>query len=118
MTGSPSDPLSWQQHIRNKARREELAQRFRDPNDPLRIVLRDMWLTGFDAPSLHTMYLDKPMRGHGLMQAIARVNRVFRDKPGGAVVDYLGLADELRKALATTPRAGDKVTQLSIKLKL
>jgi type I restriction enzyme R subunit len=106
MTGSPSDPLSWQQHIRNKARREELAQRFRDPNDPLRIVLRDMWLTGFDAPSLHTMYLDKPMRGHGLMQAIARVNRVFRDKPGGAVVDYLGLADELRKALATYTESG------------
>ena len=92
MTGSASDPLDWQPHIRNKPRREALAKRFRDPSDPLQVVLvRDMWLTGFDAPSLHTMYVDKPMRGHGLMQAIARVNRVFRDKPGGLVVDYLGL---------------------------
>ena len=91
MTGSASDPLDWQPHIRNKARREALANRFRDPADPLRVVLvRDMWLTGFDAPSLHTMYVDKPMRGHGLMQAIARVNRVFKDKPGGLVVDYSG----------------------------
>jgi type I restriction enzyme, R subunit len=107
MTGSASDKLDWQPHIRNKPRREALAQRFRDPKDPFQIVLvRDMWLTGFDAPSLHTMYLDKPMRGHGLMQAIARVNRVFRDKPGGLVVDYLGLADELRKALATYTEAG------------
>ena len=97
MTGSASDPLDWQPHIRNKPRREALAQRFRDPADPFRIVIvRDMWLTGFDAPSLHTMYVDKPMRGHGLMQAIARVNRVFHDKPGGLVVDYLGLADELQ----------------------
>ena len=79
-------------------RREDLANRFRDPTDPFRIVIvRDMWLTGFDAPSLHTMYVDKPMRGHGLMQAIARVNRVFKDKPGGLVVDYLGLADELKQ---------------------
>ena len=100
-TGSASDPLKWQPHIRNKPRREALANRFRDPDDPLRVVLvRDMWLTGFDAPSLHTMYVDKPMRGHGLMQAIARVNRVFRDKPGGLVVDYLGLAHELKKALS------------------
>ena len=100
MTGSASDPPDWQPHIRNKPRREALARRFRDPNDPLRIVLvRDMWLTGFDAPSLHTMYLDKPMRGHGLMQAIARVNRVFKDKPGGLVVDYLGVANELRQAI-------------------
>ena len=107
MTGSASDPLEWQQHVRNKARREALANRFRDPNDPFRIVLvRDMWLTGFDAPSLHTMYLDKPMRGHGLMQAIARVNRVFRDKPGGLVVDYLGLADDLRQALVTYTESG------------
>jgi type I restriction enzyme R subunit len=107
MTGSASDPLGWQPHIRNKPRREALAQRFRDPNDPFKIVIvRDMWLTGFDAPSLHTMYVDKPMRGHGLMQAIARVNRVFRDKPGGLVVDYLGLADELRKALATYTESG------------
>ena len=100
MTGSASDPQGWQQHIRNKSRRETLAKRFRDTDDELQIVLvRDMWLTGFDAPSLHTMYLDKPMRGHGLMQAITRVNRVFKDKPGGLVVDYLGVADDLRKAI-------------------
>ena len=107
MTGSASDPPDWQPHIRNKARRELLAKRFRDPGDPLQIVLvRDMWLTGFDAPSLHTMYVDKPMRGHGLMQAIARVNRVFQDKPGGLVVDYLGLAHELKRALATYTESG------------
>ena len=107
MTGSASDPLDWQPHIRNKARREVLAQRFRDPSDPLQIVLvRDMWLTGFDAPSLHTMYVDKPMRGHGLMQAIARVNRVFKDKPGGLVVDYQGLAQDLKQALATYTESG------------
>ena len=109
MTGSASDPLDWQPHIRNKARREALAQRFRDPDDPLKVVLvRDMWLTGFDAPSLHTMYVDKPMRGHGLMQAIARVNRVFKDKPGGLIVDYLGLAQDLKKALATYTESGGK----------
>ena len=109
MTGSASDPLEWQQHIRNKARREGLAQRFRNPDDPLQVVLvRDMWLTGFDAPSLHTMYVDKPMRGHGLMQAIARVNRVFKDKPGGLVVDYLGLANDLKQALATYSESGGK----------
>ena len=107
MTGSASDPLDWQPHIRNKQRREALANRFRDPADPLRIVLvRDMWLTGFDAPSLHTMYIDKPMRGHGLMQAIARVNRVFKDKPGGLVVDYLGLAHELKAALSIYTESG------------
>jgi len=107
MTGSASDPPDWQPLIRNKKRRELLAKRFRDPRDPLRVVLvRDMWLTGFDAPSLHTMYVDKPMRGHGLMQAIARVNRVFRDKPGGLVVDYLGLAHELKRALATYTESG------------
>ena len=109
MTGSASDPPDWQPHIRNKARREALAKRFRDAGDPLQIVLvRDMWLTGFDAPSLHTMYVDKPMRGHGLMQAIARVNRVFKDKPGGLVVDYLGLANELKQALATYTESGGK----------
>ncbi len=109
MTGSASDPLDWQPHIRNKPRREALARRFRDAADPLRMVLvRDMWLTGFDAPSLHTLYVDKPMRGHGLMQAIARVNRVFRDKPGGLVVDYLGLAHELKRALATYTESGGK----------
>src|SRR5207237_7555633 len=107
MTGSAFDPLEWQEHIRNKPRREALARRFKDPRDPLKIVLvRDMWLTGFDAPCLHTMYLDKPMRGHGLMQAIARVNRVFKDKPGGLVVDYLGLAHELKQALANYTQNG------------
>ena len=109
MTGSASDPLDWQPHVRNKPRREALAQRFRDASDPFSIVLvRDMWLTGFDAPSLHTMYVDKPMRGHGLMQAIARVNRVFRDKPGGLVVDYLGLAQDLREATVTYTESGGK----------
>ena len=107
MTGAASDPPDWQPLIRNKARREALANRFREPGDPLRMVLvRDMWLTGFDAPSLHTMYVDKPMRAHGLMQAIARVNRVFKDKPGGLVVDYLGLAHELKRALATYTESG------------
>ncbi|HWO58081.1 MAG TPA: HsdR family type I site-specific deoxyribonuclease, partial [bacterium] len=100
MTGSATDPLPWQGHIRNKQRRERLAERFKDPNDKFMIVIvRDMWLTGFDVPCLHTMYIDKPMRGHGLMQAIARVNRVYGDKPGGLIVDYLGLADQLQRAL-------------------
>ena len=107
MTGSASDPPDWQPLLRSKSGREALARRFRDPADELRIVLvRDMWLTGFDAPSLHTMYVDKPMRAHGLMQAIARVNRVFGDKPGGLVVDYLGLAHELKRALATYTESG------------
>src|SRR5437899_481748 len=107
MTGSASDPLDWQPHVRTKQRRDSVADRYRNPADPFQIVIvRDMWLTGFDAPSLHTMYLDKPMRAHGLMQAIARVNRVFKDKPGGLVVDYLGLADELKRALATYTEAG------------
>src|SRR5204863_1780211 len=109
MTGSASDPLGWQPHIRSKARREALARRFKDPADPLKLVIvRDMWLTGFDVPCLHTMYLDKPMRGHGLMQAIARVNRVFRDKPGGPVVDYFGVAQELKYAMATYTESGGK----------
>lgn len=100
MTGSASDPLEWQGHIGNKKRRDDLANRARDPDDPLKLVLvRDMWLTGFDAPSMHTMYIDKPMRGHGLMQAIARVNRVFKDKPGGLVVDYIGIGQNLKSAL-------------------
>ena len=115
MTGSASDPLKWQPHIRNKKSREALASRFRDAADPFKIVIvRDMWLTGFDAPSLHTMYVDKPMRGHGLMQAIARVNRVFRDKPGGLVVDYLGLAQELKQALKTYTESGGKGDAVSI----
>ncbi len=107
MTGSAADPLAWQRHIRNKPAREALAGRFKDPDDALKLVIvRDMWLTGFDVPALHTMYIDKPMRGHALMQAIARVNRVFRDKPGGLVVDYLGFADQLKRALAQYTAGG------------
>jgi type I restriction enzyme R subunit len=107
MTGKPSERIEWQPHIRNKQRREGLAKRFKDPSDLLKLVIvRDMWLTGFDVPCLHTMYVDKPMQRHGLMQAIARVNRVFRDKPGGLVVDYLGLADQLKKALADYTESG------------
>ncbi len=107
MTGNAAEGPRVAKHARNKARREILANRFRDEQDPLKIVIvRDMWLTGFDAPPLHTMYLDKPMRGHGLMQAIARVNRVFKDKPGGLVVDYLGLAHELKQALAIYTESG------------
>ena len=105
MTGAASDPREWQQHIGGKARRELLAKRAKDPDDPLKLVLvRDMWLTGFDAPSMHTMYVDKPMRGHGLMQAIARVNRVFRDKPAGLIVDYIGVAQNLKSALSEYSR--------------
>ncbi|HZI12196.1 MAG TPA: type I restriction endonuclease subunit R [Myxococcus sp.] len=109
MTGSASDRAELQPHIRNRSRREALAKRLKDPKDPLKLVIvRDMWLTGFDAPCLHTMYVDKPMQGHGLMQAIARVNRVFRDKPGGLVVDYLGLADQLKRALHTYTESGGR----------
>ncbi|MBY3153179.1 type I restriction endonuclease subunit R [Rhizobium laguerreae] len=101
MTGSASDPLEWQPHIGNKKRRDDLAKRARKLDDPVKLVIvRDMWLTGFDAPCMHTMYIDKPMRGHGLMQAIARVNRVFKDKPGGLIVDYIGIAQNLKNALA------------------
>jgi type I restriction enzyme R subunit len=107
MTGSAEDGPEWQKHIRSKDARRKLANRFKDAKDAFKIVIvRDMWLTGFDAPCLHTMYADKPMQGHGLMQAIARVNRVFRDKPGGLVVDYLGLADQLKKALVTYTESG------------
>ena len=105
MTGAASDPEDWQRHIGGKARRELLAKRIKDSDDTLRLVIvRDMWLTGFDAPSLHTMYVDKPMRGHGLMQAIARVNRVFRDKPAGLIVDYIGIAQNLKSALGQYSR--------------
>ena len=105
MTGAASDPKEWQRHIGGKARRELLAKRAKDPDDPLKLVIvRDMWLTGFDAPSMHTMYIDKPMRGHGLMQAIARVNRVFRDKPAGLIVDYIGIAQNLKAALGQYSR--------------
>jgi type I restriction enzyme R subunit len=101
MTGSASDPLDWQEHIRNKARRKAIGDRLKDPKDELKLVIvRDMWLTGFDAPCLHTLYIDKPMNGHNLMQAIARVNRVFGDKDGGLVIDYIGIAQDLKKALA------------------
>lgn len=107
MTGSASDPVEWQEHIRNKERRRDLGDRLKDPGDSMKIaIVRDMWLTGFDAPALHTMYVDKPMSGHGLMQAIARVNRVFKDKPGGLIVDYLGIADELKKALSEYTESG------------
>ncbi len=109
MSGSASDDPAWQPHIRTKAQREAIARRFKDPQDELKLVIvRDMWLTGFDCPSMHTMYIDKPMTGHNLMQAIARVNRVFRDKPGGLVVDYLGIADALKKALHTYTASGGK----------
>ena len=107
MTGAADDPVEWQQHIRTKERREKLALQFKDPKQRFKVVLvRDMWLTGFDVPCLTTMYVDKPMRSHGLMQAIARVNRVFKDKPGGLVVDYLGLAPELKEALAVYTESG------------
>ena len=109
MTGSATDPAEWQKHIRNKQKRNEMAHRFKKVNDPFKIVIvRDMWLTGFDVPCLHTMYIDKLMHDHGLMQAIARVNRVFKDKPGGLVVDYIGIADNLAKAVGTYSRGGGK----------
>jgi type I restriction enzyme, R subunit len=101
MTGSATDPMGFQPHIRSKGRLEALRNRYRKPEDPLKLVIVcDMWLTGFDAPCMHTLYVDKPMKGHGLMQAIARVNRVFRNKPAGLVVDYIGLAADLKAALA------------------
>lgn len=97
MTGSASDEPEMQPHIRSKKKRKDLAKRFKNAADEMKLVIvRDMWLTGFDAPCLHTIYVNKPMRGHGLMQAITRVNRVFKDKPGGLVVDYLGIADQLK----------------------
>ncbi|GAQ00148.1 type I restriction endonuclease subunit R [Leptolyngbya sp. NIES-2104] len=100
MTGSASDSELLQPHVRSKKGRDAIANRLRNPQDPLKLVIvRDMWLTGFDAPCLHTMYIDKPMKGHNLMQAIARVNRVFGKKPGGLVVDYLGIAQDLKSAL-------------------
>jgi len=109
MTGSASDPASYQPHLRSKERRKALAERFKAPADPFKLVIvRDMWLTGFDAPSLHTMYVDKPMRGHGLMQAIARVNRVYPGKEGGLVVDYLGIATDLKEAMANYTRSGGR----------
>jgi type I restriction enzyme R subunit len=109
MTSSSSDPENWQVHSTTKEIRKEIAERFKDPDDRLKIVIVcDMWLTGFDVPCLHTMYVDKPMRGHTLMQAIARVNRIFRDKPGGLIVDYIGIASDLKIALATYTISGGK----------
>lgn len=111
MTSSSSDPEDWQVHSTTKEIRKEIAERFKDPDDRLKIVIVcDMWLTGFDVPCLHTMYVDKPMRGHTLMQAIARVNRIFRDKPGGLIVDYIGIASDLKIALATYTISGGKGT--------
>jgi type I restriction enzyme R subunit len=107
MTGSASDPSNYQKHIHTKEERDLLADRMKDPKDEMKLVIvRDMWLTGFDAPSLHTMYIDKPMQGHGLMQAIARVNRVYKDKPGGLIVDYLGIAPSLKEALSYYTQEG------------
>lgn len=107
MTSSSSDPENWQTHSTSKQDRKAIGERFKDEKDPLRLVIvRDMWLTGFDVPCLHTMYVDKPMRGHNLMQAIARVNRVFKDKPGGLIVDYIGIASDLKAALATYTASG------------
>ena len=107
MTGSASDPAPWQQHIRTKSGRKAIEKRFKDVDDQLQLVIvRDMWLTGFDVPPLHTLYIDKPMQGHGLMQAIARVNRVFGDKQGGLVVDYLGIAEALKQALVNYTASG------------
>jgi type I restriction enzyme, R subunit len=109
MTGSSSDPLNFQPHVRNKGKRKALGERLKDPKDSLKLaIVRDMWLTGFDAPSMHTLYLDKPMQGHNLMQAIARVNRVYKDKEGGLVVDYIGIANDLKRALSLYTDSGGK----------
>lgn len=109
MTGSAMDPLDWQPHIRNKQRRKQLGDNFRDPHSPIKLVIvRDMWLTGFDVPSLHTMYIDKPMKDHGLMQTIARVNRVYKEKQGGLIVDYFGIATELKEALSQYTEGGGR----------
>ena len=109
MTGSSSDPLNFQPHVRNKPKRKALGDRLKDPKDSLKLaIVRDMWLTGFDAPSMHTLYIDKPMKGHNLMQAIARVNRVYKDKEGGLVVDYIGIATDLKKALSVYTESGGK----------
>lgn len=113
MTGSAADPLSFQPHIRPKHVLDEVAKRMKDPDDELKLVIvRDMWLTGFDVPSLHTMYVDKPMKGHGLMQAIARVNRVYKDKQGGLIVDYIGIAPELKEALSYYSESDRKETAI------
>ncbi|NLD64955.1 MAG: type I restriction endonuclease subunit R [Crenarchaeota archaeon] len=111
VTGSATDGAAWQEHIRNKERRRNLGERMKDPSDSLKIaVVRDMWLTGFDAPSLNTMYIDKPMKGHTLMQAIARVNRVFKGKEGGLIVDYIGIGEDLKNALSEYTESDQKQT--------
>ena len=111
MTGNASDPSGMQPHIRSKTRQEAIRNRYKDPTDPLKLVIvRDMWLTGFDAPCMHTLYVDKPMKGHGLMQAIARVNRVFEGKPAGLVVDYIGIAENLKTALAHYSKSDQEQT--------
>ena len=109
MTSASSDGPEIAKHHTTKEQRRSLADRMKDPEDELRLVIvRDMWLTGFDVPSMHTLYIDKPMKGHNLMQAIARVNRVYKDKPGGLVVDYLGIASDLKKALSFYSDSGGK----------
>ena len=109
MTSSSADPESWQKHATSKEDRKNLADRIKDPQDPLEVVIvRDMWLTGFDAPCLNTLYVDKPMKGHNLMQAIARVNRVYKDKEGGLIVDYIGISTSLKEALSTYTESGGK----------
>ncbi|AFV05414.1 type I restriction endonuclease subunit R [Dehalobacter sp. CF] len=111
MTGASSDPADWQKFIGTKATRKALDKRMKDKNDELQLVIvRDMWLTGFDVPSMHTMYIDKPMQGHNLMQAIARVNRVFKEKQGGLVVDYIGIAENLKEALSKYTESDKKTT--------
>ncbi len=114
MTGSTSDPSEMQPHIRSKTKQEAIRNRYKDPVDPLKLVIvRDMWLTGFDAPCMHTLYVDKPMKGHGLMQAIARVNRVFKGKPAGLVVDYIGIASDPKNALAHYSQSDQAQTGVS-----
>ena len=111
ITGSAADGAAWQEHIRNKQRRHDLGERMKDPSDPMKIaIVRDMWLTGFDAPNLNTMYLDKPMKGHTLMQAIARVNRVFKGKEGGLIVDYIGIGQDLKEALSEYTESDQRET--------
>jgi len=119
MTGSASDPLNFQEHVRDKKRREEIKKRLKNPQDPLKLVIvRDMWLTGFDAPVLHTMYIDKPMQGHNLMQAIARVNRVHGEKQGGLIVDYIGIGYYLKKALSYYSKNDQDQTAIPIDVAL
>ncbi len=109
MTAASSDGKIMAQHHTSKQQRKTLSDRMKDPDDALKLVIvRDMWLTGFDVPCLHTLYIDKPMQGHNLMQAIARVNRVYKDKPGGLVVDFLGIASDLKKALSFYSDSGGK----------